>query len=188
MDATQVEKLKRMDSCAWEELLNLYTAQLHRDIVASLRKRGLTAEMAEDIQQQTWLTAVHKIHEFVYQGEDKLYRWLRAISLNHVRSLQRQRRSMTIISSESDEYVQFANGYFAESVEESVVLREQIAAVYQALRYLSPQAREMVVRSLIGGEKPEQLASSFPRLKPHSISQAVFRAKQRIRAECAEVC
>ena len=176
----QVDKLKQMDDGAWEALLAEYASRLHRDIMASLRKRGLKGDMAEDIQQQTWLTAVQKIHIFFDQGEDKLYRWLRAISCNHVRRLQRERYV------ESSDDMEEQRPSQAQGVEEQVIRREQMERIHRALDDLKPQPRRLVLRALMDSEKPEQLAKSFPHLKLHSISQAVYRAKQRVRVACAE--
>lgn len=174
-----ISRLQQMDECAWEELLVLYKARLHRDIIISLRKRGLAAAMAEDIEQQTWMTAVQKIHSFVDRGEDKLYCWLRAISVNHVRSLQRQQDTTAIPDSECEGYY----GYYAEATEQIVIRREQLAAIFQVIGGLKPQVQHLLLRCLLG-EKPETLVASFPHLKRRSISQAMFRARRRIRAAC----
>ncbi len=83
---------------------------------------------------------------------------------------------------EKDDAVQFAYGSHEMSVEAVVLLGEQLSLLEEALRSLSPQARDIFLRNLINGEKPEQLARRYPTLKPHTISQIVFRAKQRVRA------
>jgi DNA-directed RNA polymerase specialized sigma24 family protein len=172
-----------MEEYAWEELLGLYNTRLRRDIIISLHKRGLAAALADDIQQQTWTTAVQKIHLFDDRGEEKLYRWLRAISVNHVRSLQHQ-QDTAMMSNEGDGGC-LARGCYAEATEQTIIRREQLAAVYLALSRLKPQARNLVIRCLLWGEKPEELTAMFPHLKARSISQALFRAKRQIRTACA---
>ncbi len=184
-----VEKLKSLDTYAWEELHGRYDSRLRSDIIISLRKRGLLTEMTDDIAQQTWLTAVEKIGGFIFQGEDRLYHWLRLISLNHIRSLRRQQWMGEIPNSDSDgkdNALQVGFGVHETSLEDGVVLHERLSEVRQALRCLSPQARDIFLRNLIEGEKPEQLALRYPALKAHTISQIVFRTKQRIRSQCAE--
>lgn len=81
-----VDRIKRLDEDAWDVMLRNHAGDLRRDIAISLRKRGLSEELVDDIEQETWLTAVRKIAEFVWVDEDKFYRWLRAISLNHIYS------------------------------------------------------------------------------------------------------
>src|SRR3990172_4077526 len=84
-----VESLRNMDDDAWDKLLQYYAVDLRHDIEISLRKRGLPSELVDDIEQETWLTAVRKFDEFVWEDEEKFYRWLRAISFNHVRKYGR---------------------------------------------------------------------------------------------------
>ena len=185
-----VEKLKCNDEQAWEDAFELYAAFIHYDIVVSLRKRGLPADYADDIQQEAWLTAVQKIGEFTCDGENKFYHWLRAISFNHVRNLWRKQRQ-TVSFEAIDEaeapngldYFLRANGLTVNNTEDCVILREQLAAIDHILMDFKPREREIVLRRLLWDEKPEDLALLFPALKTRSISQMLFRARKAIRVQ-----
>jgi RNA polymerase sigma factor (sigma-70 family) len=188
-DAERIEQLKQMNGLAWAELLNRYGTTLHRDTIASLRRRGLSPDLADDVVQETWMTAVRKIGEYVYTGEDKLYHWLRAIAFNHVRNLGRAQRQ-TVSFDEFDDnaeagpnldYFLFANALVDDSVEDEVLLREQLAGLDQTMQSLRPQERELLVRALVWRETPEQLAQVYG-IKPRTISQILWRAKQRIQS------
>ncbi|MCA0456208.1 MAG: sigma-70 family RNA polymerase sigma factor [Chloroflexi bacterium] len=183
-----VDKLKRMDSRMWEHIFENYTATLAYDINMSLRKRDLSAELADDILQETWLTAVEKIHEFVCDGDGKFYNWLRVIALNHVRNYWRKNKQN--ISFDALEETQSPNAldYFLQTqglaindVENQVQIRQQMTQLDQLLSELSPRDREIVVRRLIMDEKPEELAQRYPNLKVQSISQLICRVRKNLR-------
>lgn len=190
-DQRFIERLKQMDEEAWQDMIDVYTLSLHRDVVASLRKRGLPADYAEDITQETWLVAVQKISEFVCDGPDKFYRWVRAISLNHVRNLWRKQRKTVSFDELAEmpsglDHFLWANKLTADNPEDEVSLREQLSALDRALQKLKPSERELLLRRLLGGEKPEALAEHYPWLNPRSISQTLFRAKKTVQTQFEE--
>lgn len=189
-----VERLKRMDAQMWEDVLQTYTLTLHNDILTSMRKRGLSLDLADDIQQETWLTAVQKIGEFQCEGDGKLYNWLRAISLNHIRNQWRKCRQVIsfdeIEDSESPntlDYFLRSQGLAVEGVEHQVVIRQQLAELDKFLQTLKPRDRDIVLRRLLYEEKPEELARRYPTLKNQSISQLVFRARKIMRGRFVEL-
>lgn len=183
-----VDKLKRMDSRMWEHIFENYTATLAYDISTSLRKRDLAPELGDDILQETWLTAVEKIHEFVCDGDGKFYNWLRVIALNHVRNYWRKNKQN--ISFDALEETQSPNAldYFLQTqglavndVENQVLIRQQMTQLDHLLSELSPRDREIVVRRLVMDEKPEELALRYPDLKVQSISQLICRVRKNLR-------
>lgn len=183
-----VDKLKRMDSRMWEHIFENYTATLIYDISTSLRKRDLPPELGDDILQETWLTAVEKIHEFVCDGDGKFYNWLRVIALNHVRNYWRKNKQN--ISFDALEETQSPNAldYFLQTqglaindVENQVLIRQQMTQLDHLLSELSPRDREIVVRRLVMDEKPEELALRYPDLKVQSISQLICRVRKNLR-------
>jgi RNA polymerase sigma factor (sigma-70 family) len=189
-----VERLKRMDAQTWEAVLQTYALTLHADILTSMRKRGLSLDLADDIQQETWLTAVQKISEFRCEGDGKLYNWLRAISLNHIRNAWRKGRNVIsfdeVEDSESpnslDHFLR-SQGLAVEGVEQQVVIRQQLAELDQFLQTLKPRDRDIVLRRLLYEEKPEELGRRYPGLKNQSISQLVFRARKIMRGRFMEL-
>lgn len=183
-----VDKLKRMDSRMWEHIFENYTATLDYDISNSLRKRDLPVEYAEDILQETWLTAVEKIHEFHCEGDGKLYNWLRVIALNHVRNYWRKNRQNVSFDAIDETTSPNALDYFLQNeglavnnVEDQVFLRQQLLQLEKLLSELNPRDRDIVLRRLMLDEKPEELVLRYPNLKVQSISQLICRVRKNLR-------
>jgi len=183
-----VDKLKRMDSRMWEHIFENYTATLSYDVSNSLRKRDLPLEFADDILQETWLTAVEKIQDFQCDGDGKFYNWLRVIALNHVRNYWRKNRQN--VSFEAIDETQSPNAldYFLQTeglavndVESQVAVREQLVQLDKLLCELNPRDREIVLRRLVMDEKPEELSLRYPDLKVQSISQLICRVRKNLR-------
>ena len=188
-----VDRLKSNEPDAWEDVLSLYTRDLRRTINASLRRRGMSPDLADDVEQETWLTAVKRISEFSADSDDILLHWLRAIALNHVRNMQRKERP-TVSLDEADnsensvnlDELLFTYGLSHNTLENEVILRERLSMVDKAMQTLKPNDREILIKRLMWEQKPEQLAAEYPHLKPRSISQNLLRAKVTIRSHCDE--
>lgn len=189
-EARVVEQLQQMDSEAWRKVVTLYAADLRWDITTSLKKRNLSPQAAEDIEQQTWLTAVQKINSFTLQGSGKLYHWLRVIALNHVRTFSKQSETVPIDAfetSEGDSDAALDRFLYAirstdNTIEDEVELRQQLSQLDHVLRHLTPRDRELILRRLVWEETPMQLAQDYPSLTARSISQTLLRAKKVILA------
>ena len=189
-EALLVEQLKMKDGEAWSKLLELYAADLRWDIISSLKKRNLSPEAAEDIEQETWTTAVRRIDGFTLQGPGKLYHWLRVIALNHVRTFGKHGESLSLDAFEEDDHDNqttldrflYSIRSTDNTIEDEIELRQQLSILDHALRRLAPRDRELVLRRLIWGETPKQLAEAYPSRNPRSISQALLRAKKAIQA------
>jgi RNA polymerase sigma factor (sigma-70 family) len=183
-----VDKLKRMDSRMWEHIFENYTATLTYDVSNSLRKRDLPLEFADDILQETWLTAVEKIQDFQCDGDGKFYNWLRVIALNHVRNYWRKNRQNISFEAIDDTQSPNALDYFLQSeglavndVENQAAVHEQLLQLDKLLCELSSRDREIVLRRLVMDEKPEELALRYPDLKVQSISQLICRVRKNLR-------
>jgi RNA polymerase sigma factor (sigma-70 family) len=178
-----------MDERAWDDLVRFYADELQRDIWASMRKRGLPADLIDDVQQETWRVAVQKIGEFEAATVDKLYNWLRVIALNRVRMLKRKQRGdmISFDDFESDEfeggvsldYFLYEHDLSSGSPEQKVLLFERLAALDSALDELSARNREILLRRLLSGETPRELASEYG-LPARTISTILLRAKQTL--------
>jgi RNA polymerase sigma factor (sigma-70 family) len=186
-DDRWLTSLKAMESEAWDMLLRLYADDLRRGIQASLVRRGMSPSLVDDIEQETWLTAVRKIGEFQWQDDEKLFHWLRAISLKHVFTYERKRSDELSMddTSDADEDASLERFYnlhsmTSGSIEDEVIRRDQLIAVDGAMRTLKPREQEILLRWLMG-EKPRDLAQ-FYHLKPRSVSMVLLRAKEKIEA------
>jgi RNA polymerase sigma factor (sigma-70 family) len=178
-----VQSILSHDPDSWTQLHEFYSGHLRRDIQISLRKWGLPLDIADDIEQETWLTAVRKIGEFTWVDEERFYHWLRSISCNHIRSYRRhQRRYVSFEDSEDeDDGVEDFMDHFMEAsdgVEDQVILRERMVALDRVLRTLPPRDREILVRRMMG-ETPRDLAAEYG-LKPEHVRTILLRSKKKL--------
>lgn len=180
---------------AWDHVLRLYARELRTHINQSLRKRNIPPEWADDIEQDTWITAVKKIEEFTWQGEDKLYNWLRTIAFQHVRTLHRKLRENGPSFDAMEANVEnelaldlfcYTNGVFQDGPETGVALRDTLRAVEGALKYLKPQSREILIRRLLWRETPAEMAADYG-IPPEKISGILFRAKETLRTQLSAI-
>jgi RNA polymerase sigma factor (sigma-70 family) len=187
-----VDLMKKADDDAWAEAFERCSSQLYDGIMASLRKRGMSPDHAEDILQQTWLTAVENINGFAPEGSHSLYCWLRTVALNHVRNLARKRKSNTTFEDLEEQSEKrgmtldayfFEHHIFADSPENVVNINEQIAILSGVLDTLKPRDREIVLRRFLWGQSPKEIATSWGSLKSRSISQLLGRRLKSIRLQ-----
>ncbi|NJL54236.1 sigma-70 family RNA polymerase sigma factor [bacterium] len=76
----------------------------------------------------------------------------------------------------------YAHGVYEDSPEQSVILNETMQAVEQAMRYLKPEAQEILIRRLMLRETPAQMAVHLG-IAPERISGILFRAKEALRTQ-----
>ena len=85
-----VERLKRRDEAAFNELITLYQARIFRLVFRMLGDR----EEAEDLAQEVFVTVFKSIDGF--RGDSKLSTWLYRVATNHcknrIKYLQRRAR------------------------------------------------------------------------------------------------
>ncbi len=189
-----VNQLKVWDNRAWEILLQHHARDLRRDITISLRKRQLSTDWVEDIQQETWMTVVKEIDKFDWQGEDKFYNWLRSIARHHIQTLNHKVKHNAISFDEIEDNAvenglsldlfMYVHGLVGESPENEVAMRESMVALDAALQRLKPREREIVMRRLIWRETPKEMAADYG-VKPESISMILARAKDTIQVHMA---
>lgn len=185
--------LRQHEQRAWDQLMAHYAGDLRRDILRSLRKRGLDEQHLDDIEQETWLTAVEKIRAFEFQDEARLYNWLRKISVNHIMTLihklERRKANPSLEEIEEREDSElpldmflFAHGWYAESPEQRIVLNEFMTALNEAFQHLRPIEREIMLRRLVWGETPREMAKEYG-MQPNSISVLLVRAMKTLRVQ-----
>lgn len=184
--ARWVQSILSHDPDAWTRLHEYHSGRLRRDIQISLRKWGLSPEFAGDIEQETWLTAVKRINEFVWVDDDRFYNWLRAISCNHIRTYRyKQKRFVSFDDFEDDDdgLDDYMDSYVwdSECIEDEVIPHERMAALDRVIRTLKPREREIIVRRMMG-ETPRELAAEY-QLKPEHLRTLLLRSKKKIEAQ-----
>ncbi len=167
-----IEQLRLGYQSAWDQLILLYRVPLVSDIQKSLNKRGLPAEWAGDVEQQTWLAALEcvlKEDELEYSGEGQLYHWLRSIALMRIYSLSRRQPPLDVAFNEPEhetllDHIMYRLGLYEHSPEDGHIeedtLREYAALVRQAVQGLPPRKQEIVIRYYLLGEDPRSIAAA----------------------------
>lgn len=75
-----VERLKKQDEAAFNELVELYQARIFRLVFRMLKDRA----EAEDLAQEVFVTVFKSIHGF--RGDSKLSTWLYRVATNHCKN------------------------------------------------------------------------------------------------------
>jgi RNA polymerase sigma factor (sigma-70 family) len=189
-------QLQQHDAHSWNVLLQLYASRLRHDILQSLRRRNLPLDMADDIEQETWLTAIRLIENVIWENEERFYHWFRCIATNHIRNLEHQLRktfvSLQAIDDESDDsglsldLFMYVNGLIEDSPENQMALEETLNVLDSALNKLKPREREILLRRIVNRETPQQMAPYYG-VKPETISVILVRAKNAVLAHIASM-
>ena len=123
-------------------------AREHYDAVFRFCARRVGADRAADAAQETFLTAQKALRKF--RGESSVSTWLFGIAHNECRRQMRKDRNLPM-ALEMD-FAQPAS----EDSESAIVDRQ---ALYQAMRKLSPEHREVVVLHELDGLTYEEAAA-----------------------------
>lgn len=83
MDAL-VEQARQGDEAAMERLLAAHTDRLLTSVRAELGAKLRQRLESQDVMQQVYLDALTNINNFVDQGHDSFFRWLRRIAVNRI--------------------------------------------------------------------------------------------------------
>lgn len=179
-----------LNSNAWDLLVDRFGADLRRDIKASLRSKGLSEALFEDIEQQVWVTAIEQFSDFEWQGEDKLYHWLRSIASWHVKTLRRKSKDVASLDEIDDrpesvfalDFFLYINGMVQDSPEVEAELMDDLRILSHAMRNLTKRDQEILLRRLVLRETPRDMASDYG-VEAATISTILVRAKETIRSQ-----
>ncbi|MDA1052076.1 MAG: sigma-70 family RNA polymerase sigma factor [Planctomycetota bacterium] len=96
MHSTSATLLLRLkdggDEADWRRFMNLYTPLLYYWAT----RNGLQAADAADLVQDVLVLLVKKLPEFTYDEQGSFRGWLRTVTLNRLRDLQRRRGETTL--------------------------------------------------------------------------------------------
>lgn len=121
-----LEQAKRGDRYAMARLVDT-----HYDVVFRFCARRIGSEIAQDMAQETFITAQKSLRKF--EGRSSFQTWLLGIAHNHVRNELKRRKA---------EPVDWTNDVEMQSPEEQLIDRESLR---KALRALSAEHREVVL-------------------------------------------
>lgn len=163
-------RVLRGDARAWQALYDATFAALDTYVV--WRCAGLR-DLADDVLQETWLTAVRRIRDFD-PDRGRFVAWLRGIAANVVRAQLRRKPPEPLVGDEH-----------AARPDPSREQREQAEQIARALARL-PERYEAVLRAKYLDHLPVNVIAGDWGESPKAIESLLSRARQAFRAAYLE--
>ena len=161
-----VKKAKDRDITAFSELYSMYSEDMYRFALYMLNSK----EDAEDAVQETVITAFKSIGNL---RDDTLFKsWLFKILSNQCKSqLKKNKKTPDLLP--EDDYIFLIEDESVQSSFNSIELIE-------ALKSLTPPDAQIILLSIIGGFKSEELSKIY-NLSPSTIRSKQKRALEKLR-------
>lgn len=144
-EARLLERLKRRDEVAFNQLVRLHQGAVYRQL---LRILGDPAE-AEDLAQEVFVTVFKAIESF--RGESRLSTWIHRIAQNHARNRlkfhgRRKRKGDSILDDNTEEAVAAPEtGSRLPRPDHEVEARQAESHIRSALALLEEEQRALIV-------------------------------------------
>ena len=154
-----VKKAKERDTAACSELYSIFSADMYRFALYMLNSK----EDAEDAVQETVIAAFKQLSNL---RDDTLFKsWLFKILSNQCKSQLKKKQKNPELLPEED--------YAFLIEDENVSYSFNSIELIEALKSLTPPDAQIVLLSIIGGFKSEELS------KIYNISPSTIRSKQK---------
>jgi RNA polymerase sigma-70 factor (ECF subfamily) len=162
-------RIAAQDQMAMNQLVEQYGDVLFRTSMLVLKD----VQLAEDVVQETFITAYRKIRQ--YNGEGSLKAWLVAIALNHGRSIMRRAwwKRLTLRDMESE---QLSSHHL--NPEHQVMDRALMNEIYK----LPYPYREVIVLYYYQDMTLHEIAGLLNE-REGTVKTRLFRARQRLKKE-----
>jgi RNA polymerase sigma-70 factor (ECF subfamily) len=177
-----IENLKAGDAKAFDTLVNRYA----NDVYVLLLRITEDAKEAEDLMQETFLSALKAIEKF--RGEADLKTWLFRIAINNAKNRfrwwKRRKREKTVSldapvgASETPLSETFSSDF--SSPEENVLQKEREKVLSRALNSLPEIFREAVILCDIEGLSYEEIAATLE-INPGTVKSRIARGREELR-------
>jgi RNA polymerase sigma-70 factor (ECF subfamily) len=185
MDTTSLTLLARVrdtsDRAAWERFIQLYTPLL----VHWSRKSGLNEVDSDDLVQEVMALLLRKLPDFRHDGQHTFRGWLRTVTLNKWRELQRKRRARPLGPDDD-----LLDGLPRESSVAFWEVEYQQFLVARALEVMrsnfEPATWQACMLTVCGGRSASEAAEEL-QISEASVYQARSRVLRRLREELAEL-
>jgi len=173
----EVAALRDRDSEAW---MSFYNSLVHGTYAFLWHLTGRNRAVAEDLNQETWLSAIESIDQFD-ESRGTLQGWLFGIARKKgVEYLRRQRVLLGkgtpgIVTPDS-----LVDGELANSPQANAVSSERAVLVRAALKVLPPDRRNVLRGKYVEGLTVNQLAERFGK-SPKAIESLLTRSRGELR-------
>lgn len=177
----------------WFDLLARCESRLRTLIHFRLSPAVRATVDEDDLLQEVWIGAAHKIHEFEYRGTGTLQRWLASILRNKLMHAGRKAKRLpfpetALASSANSEQSGLLDALSRSQpgVSHDARRRELEGQVREVLEELAPELREAVLlkvyEGLSGKESAEQLGiteGAFSKRFHKALDKVSIKLKQR---------
>lgn len=159
------------------KLFEVFVRENGGSLIAYLRVFVRDAGLAEDLFQETLLTAWRRFDEF--DSTQPLAPWLRGIARNLVRNAWRKQANDRLIFDEAT--AELAENALASIDDlEADTWKERLAELAKCVSLLPPRSQSLVRASYVDGERADVIAGRL------GLAQATIRKRlQRIREQLA---
>ena len=183
MDSTSVSLLRRLrqtdQQAAWQRFVDLYAPLIFH----WGRSQGLTATDASDLVQEVMAVLVVKLPEFEYDPQQRFRGWLRTVTVNKARDLQRRQAARPASPLDSSNVPESVNGVdlFEEAEYRSFLVNRALITMKAEFPEHSWQACwKLIVEDRKAAEVAQEMGIS-----ENSIYVAKSRILRRLREELA---
>lgn len=181
-EAEFIERLKRGDASAFEQLVNERSGEIY----GLLFRLTESSEEARDLTQETFLRAFQNIAKF--RGEADLRTWIYRIAINQARNRwrwwRRRKRDTTVsldaAQTETGQPLITTLAEAGENPEQQTLARERQTALLAALHRLGRSYRETVILRDIEGFTYEEIATTLG-LNIGTVKSRLARGRQELR-------
>jgi RNA polymerase sigma factor (sigma-70 family) len=176
-----LEKFKRGDGQALDELLRRHLGRLRRWAAGRLPPQARDAEDTDDVVQDTVIQTLRKLEGFEYRREGALQAYLRQGVMNRLRDLIRRSKRRPAAEPMDEELPNAEASPLEEAIGSEAVERYE-----RALAVLKDSDREAIIGRLELGYDYDELARALDKPSPGAARLAVRRAVIRLAAGMRE--
>jgi RNA polymerase sigma-70 factor (ECF subfamily) len=183
-EAALLERCRRGDPDAWDELFDLHYAAAGRFIFQL--SHDFTREDAEEICQEVFLSVIRSLASF--QGESRFQTWLFRIAVNQARDYREKRYAakrgggqipVSLQAEDPESGLTLDPPANAPGPDEWAMNTEQMAGVRAALDRVDEPCREIIELRYFGDLSYEELSATL-NLNPKTVSSRLSKCLDRL--------
>jgi len=172
--AELVERAKRGDSTAFDELVRKYRPRVY---ALALHLTGQASD-ADDITQDAFLKAYHKLPEF--EGRSEFFTWIYRITLHRALNARRDKNRRRTVPFDDPRLVAAVAVDAHGDPERAVQLRDRYRALLEAFDRLSPLLQTTVVLTTLQGLNYKEAAVVLATTEG-TIAWRIHEARRKMR-------
>jgi len=169
-----VERAKRGDSNAFDELVRKYRPRVY---ALALHLTGQASD-ADDITQDAFLKAYHKLPEF--EGRSEFFTWIYRITLHRALNAKRDKNRRRTVPFDDPRLVAAVAVDAHGDPERAVQLRDRYRALLEAFDRLSPLLQTTVVLTTLQGLNYKEAAVVLETTEG-TIAWRIHEARRKMR-------